>query len=808
MFCEATQIIRSKFNDFGSFKEMALKKLSAILFILSGVFSAFTQTDSCHYVLSGTIAVKKSQETAAPAKVYAVELDSVFVTDIHGHFAIPGLCSGVHKLIVTRDGYMNVDTLVSIKGNDEIRLQLRSIDELPGVVVQGHQVKKQEVEALQRSELTGADLDKVRGATLGETLKNITGITTIQTGPSISKPMIHGMYGNRILILNNGVRLEGQNWGSEHAPEIDPFIATKLSVIKGPASIRYGMDALAGVVLVDPKDLPEKKSIRGEVNLVGASNGRSGTGSGFLEGAFGKKLAGLSWRVQGTLKQSGAYKTPTYYLTNSAVKENDYSATLGYKRKHFGVDFYYSSFNSKIGIYAGSYVGNLNDLLYLFNSPQPIVESRFSYAIQRGYQTVNHQTLKAKGYYQFRRFGKLVYTFARQENKRSEYGEDLSYNQELVDANIPDAYFQLVTHTSDLVLEHRSFGYFSGSIGVSYITQGNVYRGLDYRALIPNFRNYSGGIFLLEKWSKGNWLLEGGVRYDYKWMRTYTEDFTTQQFRSSDYNWDNFSGSLGATYTINPNIKWNAALSSGWRPPSPIELFANGVHQSAASFEIGDTTLKSERTLSLQSYINFTYKRFRAEVGGYFTQADNFIYLSPRMQPVVTISGTYPAFEYKQGNVYYAGIDAHIDLEFVKNIHFVSKSTIIYAYNRTIHDYLIYTPSNRFENGLSYTKDTLWKLRQVFMDVSVLAVTKQTHVPPNSDYVAPPAGYMLLNAGIGFSIPFKGELLGISFSANNILNTVYRDYLNRFRYYSNDLGRNFTLRLKVPFSILKPGNEK
>ncbi|HWY11562.1 MAG TPA: TonB-dependent receptor, partial [Bacteroidia bacterium] len=474
-----------------------------------------------------------------------------------------------------------------------------------------------------------------------------------------------------------------------------------------------------------------------------------------------------------------------------------------YNRKGFGTEIYFSNFNTTIGIYSGSHVGNLNDLLFLFNSPQPVVKSQFSYDIKRGYQTVNHQTVKAKAFYNFKKAGKVTYTFARQENKRSEYGEDISYNQAIVDANIPDAYFQLITHTSELIWEHKPIKNISGSIGASYITQGNVYEGLDYRALIPNYRNYSGGIFILEKWNKRKLTIEGGARYDYKWMRTYTEDFTTLTKHSSDYSWQNFSGNLGTIYRFNNNFSWNTSISTGWRPPASIEMFAMGIHQSAASYEIGDTTLKSERSYNAQTYFNFSYKKFQAEIGGYYNLINNYIYLNPLLAPITTINGTFPAFKYKQADVYYTGLDANINIELIKSINLISKTTIIYAYNKTINDYLIYVPANRFQNGISFNRDSLWKLKQVYFNISALVVATQNHVPPKSDYIPPPKGYTLLNADIGFSIPVKQQLISISFSANNILNTVYRDYLNRFRYYANDLGRNFTLRLKIPFSIFK-----
>lgn len=774
--------------------------LFLFLFLCQAISVA--QSDSCKCSLSGKVVCAKRNEELDFATLYIEELKKNFSSNEKSHFHIDNLCKGNYHIKVAYVGHKTLDTLIAISGNTKAVFNLLSENNLQEIEVEAHKIKKQEIETLQKSEISGIEIEKTRGESLGESLKSITGVTTIQTGPTISKPMIHGLYGNRILIMNNGVRLEGQTWGSEHAPEIDPFIATKLSVIKGAASIRYGMDAVAGVVLVEPKDLPHTKSLNGEVNLVGASNGKSGTGSGFLEGAFDKKLSGLSWRIQGTIKQAGAYNTPNYYLTNSGVKENDYSGALVYNLKAFGAEAYYSSFNSVIGIYSGSHVGNVNDLLLVFNSPEPIVKSEFSYDINRGYQTVHHQTLKAKTFYNFKKVGKLEYTFARQENKRSEFGEDLSYNQAIVDANIPDAYFQLVTHTSELILEHKAIKNISGSVGLSYITQGNVYEGLDYRALIPNYRNYSGGAFILEKWNKRKLTLEAGARFDYKWMRTYTEDFTTLTKHSSDYSWKNFSGTFGSIYRFNSFVSWNTSLSTGWRPPASIEMFARGIHQSAASYEIGDTTLKEERSYNLQTYVNFSHKKFKAEIGGYYNMINNYIYLKPLLSPIITVNGAYPAFQYTQANVYYTGLDANINFEILKSISLISKTTLIYAYNKTIHDYLIYVPSNRFQNGISFQKDSLGKIKHAYINVSALVVTMQRHVPPNSDYVKPPQGYTLLNADIGFSIPFKQQLIGINFTATNILNTVYRDYLNRFRYYANDLGRNFTLRIKIPFAIL------
>src|ERR1700761_6721569 len=163
---------------------------------------------------------------------------------------------------------------------------------LDSVTVKAVKLKKDQLNVVVKDTLGGKALQAVAGLSLGESLKNIAGVNSLQTGPSISKPVIHGVYSNRILILNNGVRQEGQNWGNDHAPEIDPFIATKLSVNKGAASIRYGSDAIGGVVLVDPKDMRTTPGVGGEVDLVGMTNGRVGAASGMVEGGSAN---GLSW---------------------------------------------------------------------------------------------------------------------------------------------------------------------------------------------------------------------------------------------------------------------------------------------------------------------------------------------------------------------------------------------------------------------------------------------------------------------------------------------------------------------------------
>src|SRR5699024_4432631 len=206
-----------------------------------------------------------------------------------------------------------------------------------------------------------------------------------QSGPSVSKPVIHGVYGSRILILNNGVRQEGQQWGNDHAPEIDPFTATRLTVIKGAASIRYGSDALGGAVLVQPKDMRARPGIDGDATLVGMSNGRTGVVSAMIEGAFDHRIKGLSWRVQGTTKKAGNAKAAHYFMKNTGFYENDYSASLQYRHANWGLTGYYSLFNTKLGIATASATETVQDLEDAIAAPVPVEKAGFTYALERPY---------------------------------------------------------------------------------------------------------------------------------------------------------------------------------------------------------------------------------------------------------------------------------------------------------------------------------------------------------------------------------------------------------------------------------------
>lgn len=655
--------------------------------------------------------------------------------------------------------------------------------------------KKPDLATAATSHLGGEQLFQAGGQTLGEALKSVPGLNSIQTGPSISKPVIHGLHSNRVLILNNGVRQEGQQWGTEHAPEIDPFIADRITIIKGAASVRYGSDALVGVLLVEPKALQPQRSLEGEANIVAGSNGRSGGASAMLQGKG--LFDGFNWRVQGTLKKAGNFSTAHYYLKNTGLEEEDFSLAAHYKKGSFATEAYYSQFHNKVGIFEGSHVGNVADLDAAFQRSRPITPSYFSYDIDRTYQNISHKLLKISSYYSLKNGGKIEAQFSDQRNKRDEYDINLPYSTDPNILRMPQISFQIQTQSLDLIYHAPARHNFSGMYGISGYTQGNVFRGIRY--LVPNFRNYNGGAFAIERWSKNSLTLEAGLRYDYRWLRVYKLNGITLQTYHNTSTYQNVTGTVGASYRVNDKLSFTANVGSAWRAPSVNELYIDGIHLSAASYEKGDSSLRVERSYDLTFSGKYESERFFAEIALYDNIINDFIYARPALAPITLISGTYPLFNYTQADVNLAGLDAQLRYKLFSRLSLESKISLVRGWNKSIHDWLIFMPADRFDNSLRLDLGGWGPTRSWYISTGLLTVLKQSRTPPNSDYVPPPDGYTLLNANIGFKWPWKKKQLNIDLAGYNLTNVAYRDYLNKFRYYADDLGINVVLRGKLSF---------
>ena len=305
-------------------------------------------------------------------------------------------------------------------------------------------------------------------------------------------------------------------------------------------------------------------------------------------------------------------------------------------------------------------------------------------------------------------------------------------------------------------------------------------------------------MYAIEQYTKNRWLIEAGLRYDYKWIKTYQINNTSLEKYSNTRNFKNLTATAGSSYRLN-QFSFAVNIGTAWRAPSINELYINGIHLSAASFEKGDSTLISERSYNISSFAKYESEKLFIEIAPYNNIINGYIYAKPTLQPITLIRGTYPYFKYTQQDVNLSGLDAEIRYKPITHFSIDSKTTIVRGWNKSIHDYLIFIPSDRFDNSIEYTNENLKSINNFHISIENVSVLRQTKVPPNSDYVAPPKGYSVFNASAGIELPMKSKKILIDLAAYNFTNVAYRDYLNRFRYYADDLGINIVLRLKLIF---------
>lgn len=766
-------------------------------FILFVSITVTGKAQDCKLRISGQIFHADTKEPMAFANIALKESNVGAIADENGQYFIENLCAGTYTIVCTRLGCNHKEHQIILKDNESLQFDFfleESSVLLDDIIVEAEAIELQETQAV--ASLSKQALASTKGQTLGEALQRIPGVANLQTGASISKPVIQGLHSNRILIMVNGVRQEGQQWGLEHAPPIDPFLADEIKVIKGANSVRYGAGAMGGVILLEPSKLPQKAGIGGEVNLAGFSNGRSGVVSGMLEGKLSEKLP-ISGRLQGTLKKAGNIRTPKYFLNNTGVEEYNVSWALGFKKDKWATEVFYSNFNTKLGIFSGAHIGNLTDLLNAIAQENPQEEGQFSYGIDRPQQRILHELFKVKSSVKTGTSGKLNLQWSRQFNRRQEFDAHRQFGALPDNFDQPEIEFEITTYTTDLNWEHLPVHDLRGSIGAHLMYQKNT---TDFGALIPNYDNTILGAYWIERWKRpANPLeLEAGLRYDYQMLSVGVQG---RDSINMDLEYSNVSATLGAIYQFSKQWQLRLNFGTAWRAPNANELFSDGVHHGSASYELGRSDLTSERAFDSGLSLVFDNKNnFSASVNAYYNIKNNFIFLEPQEVPQLTIRGAFPAFHYEQADARIMGLDWSLAYEFFPKLHLHSQGAIIRARNRKIDDHLIFMPADRFEQALEYRfKEEEGNGAISFVKVGIVNALEQTRVPANSDYTPPPPGHTRFNLELGHTFYWNKQPLEFGLSIYNLFNTRYREYLNRFRYFTDEQGRNVALRLRIPF---------
>ncbi|MDO4229129.1 MAG: TonB-dependent receptor [Capnocytophaga sp.] len=759
-----------------------------ILYLLAclGVFTAFGQ-EKLH------LRVEDSREKQPLLGAVIHFLGQHYLTNAQGEVIIPNLKKGTYPIKITYLGFEEYQSRITLPLSDSpwvIRM-VESLNELSEVVLSSNYQGANRNTVAQV--LTKDDLQRQAGESLSKMLTSLQGVSMLQTGATIAKPIIHGLHSNRILILNNEVRQEGQQWGADHAPEIDPSQASRITVIKGADAVRYGSDALGGVVLLSPSKLPYGDALHGEVAPSFASNGRKAATSAKVEGTI-PSLPLWAWRVQGAVKRGGDVRTASYHLNNTGVNEASFSLATGFEKEQWGVEAFYSQYNNEAGVFYGAHIGNLDDLLRRFEVGRPSETLPFSYQINAPKQEVTHHLAKAKAFVLLPFGGKLTAQYAFQDDIRQEYNV-----RRLDRTRIPALDMHLATHTLDISWENN-YGQWRTNLGLSALNQENYNKpGTGVVPVIPNFASFGYGAFAIQKYAGQKWEAEAGIRYDYKTLNADGYDSFGQRY-GGDHTFNNLTYLLGGTFK--PNELWSLTSNIGvaWRAPHVNELYSNGLHHGAGTYDIGDTSLTSETGAKWITSFKYQKGKFSANVDAFLQLIWNYIYDAPTGEVRTLFSGAYPIFQYQQDDAFFRGADLQLAYQISSLWKYSLRASVVYANELETKKYFPFIPSERISQEVSFSMPDAGAWKDVYFSVKHQFVNKQTRFEPAQELVSTtPAAYNLFDVGVGWKIPFGKQSLGVHLSAENVLNELYKEYTNRFRYYAHDLGRNIQIRLIYSF---------
>ncbi|MGK0139538.1 MAG: iron complex outermembrane receptor protein, partial [Algoriphagus sp.] len=765
-----------------------LSKILVFFVFMSG--SLYAQ--ECGINIHGQVIDEVTGVALPFATIYLEELELMQQADKDGYFDFDDLCTSSTHIKLSHVSCEPLRVFISIERDSVLNLYMHHHEELMDeVLVHGD---KNDFRTQNSSTLDKDLISKESNKSLGELLESIAGISALKTGSGIAKPVIHGLYGNRISILNNGIAQAGQQWGNDHAPEIDPFSADHISVIKGVGALEFSGSTLGGVVLIEPKELDDEPHLHGMVNYIYQSNGRGST----FNTEFGKSVSQISWRFNGTLKGIGDQSTPAYFLTNTGRREGNASLELQKKSKKVTHSLYLSTYNSEIGILRGSHIGNLSDLTLAFKQQEPFfTKSSFSFNIVEPRQEVSHQLLKLKSTFITKRASQWMFQYATQINNRKEF--------DVRRAGRSDQAALSLLQFAHFLEANNSHSYENGSflkMGLQGEIKDNTNNPLTgILPLIPDYLSYKVSGFGFYQQQKNKFFYEFGARLDIKQLNVaaISRDLprAVERFKNTFYN---SSLSAGLKYDVSSQLKLNLNAGYVWRAPEVNELHSFGLHQGVSSLEIGNRNLISEESLKITASVDLSINdQLFFQALTYCQSIHNYIYLKPETASVLTIRGAFPTFSYDQTNARIVGADFLLSYEPYRKFRVISKAAILKGTDTGNDIPLVFMPSNNISNTINLSFNDGKRLKTNALSLEHKTVFRQTNLNTDQDFLATPDTYHLLNFGINSSLVLKSKTLGFGLKIENVLNLKYRDYLNRQRYFADELGRNILLRINYKF---------
>lgn len=659
-----------------------------------------------------------------------------------------------------------------------------------------------------------ADKDFLRNHFTGnliQALEHIPGVRSMDIGSGFSKPMIRGMGFNRISVNENGIKQEGQQWGSDHGLEIDAFNIERVTVRKGPSSLLYGSDAMGGVVEITQAPPPFDNQIFGEAMVLGKSVNETFGGSVLL----GLKKSAWYTKLRYSEQRFGDYRIPTdtiVYLTqkvpiynrklkNTAGIERNISSYTEYRSGKYYSNYSISNAYQKTGFFPGAH--GIPDI-------SRVQDDGDDCNIELPYSKVNHLKITSRQQYIW---DKLIgyWDVGYQKNHREEWSKfHTHYGTQAPPDKDPDKelVFTLDTYSSSIKLKTIASATWEYNAGLDIQYQQNRISG--YSFLLPRYNRFTGGVFGIATWRPSEQLsFSGGIRYDHgnidisaysePYLETYLQEMgydneLIKQYKWRSYavnrNFGDFSGSLGIIW--NPNIYHliKANIGHSFRLPGANELAANGVHHGTFRHEQGDPSLNSERGWQLDASYLYENKSISFSITPFFSWFSNYIFLKPTGEwSVLPHAGQI--YRYTGAEAIFAGTEMSFSIDLFPHLKYSFTGEYVYTYNLDENTPLSFSPPASMRNTIT------WKKNQFQIHAELYSIASQNRVSKNESTTS---GTNLINLGGNINIPIYNTMIDISLSLRNLLNTKYYNHLSFYRKVEiPEPGRNFQLSIKIPF---------
>ncbi|MHB1688673.1 MAG: TonB-dependent receptor [Ignavibacteriaceae bacterium] len=810
-----------------------LKSFLIILFFFIINNISFAQS-----TLSGKITDSKDNSPLSGASVYIPDIKIGAVSKADGTYEIKDIPNGTYLLEVSYLGYLSQSKEMTINNDKTVNFTLeQSSIEMQEVVVTGVPSATEQLSNPVPVSVVGQNsFLETTSNNIIDALKNSPGVSEITEGPAISKPIIRGLGYNRVVVINDGIRQEGEQFGDEFGIEIDPYTVYKVEIMRGPASLSYGSDAMAGVInMLSFPTLPEGQ-IKGNIITNYQTNNGLYSGSAYLAGNNNN----ITWDARYTYLNSHAYQDKyDGYVFNSGYGESNFKGSIGISRSWGYSRLTLSSFDLKLGIVEGgrdSATGQFTRHVLASDGSDSAAIVNNSDLTTYDHNMIIHQHVRhykavldnsiAIG------DGRLGARLGFQQNNRQEAND-------VTIGNVYNIYYFLNTFNYDVRYTLPEKNQLEFSFGANGMQQASQNKGLLF--LVPEYQLFDVGVFAIGKKTFDKLSIAGGLRFDNRSLHgddLYLDSSgvrlngpapdAVHRFTAYNSNFPGISGSIGAAYNFTKTIYGKLNLSRGFRAPNIAESGSNGIHDGTPFYEIGDPNLKPESSLQLDVTLGYNSNNVTAELTAFDNNIDNYIFPvklasvsggdSISTDVMTKMSG--PTFKYISGNAVISGAELTLNIhpQDAQWFHFDNTFSMLSAIQKDQPDstkYLPYTPPYKFVSGVEFNAKSLgdiFKNAYFRLDVEHYFKQDKIYYKFGNETVTP--AYTLLNVGIGADIISDNRtLFSLYIYGSNILDEAYQSNMSRLKYGDPnnvtgrigvyEMGRNISFKILVPLDFGK-----